>query len=365
MRSRIAIALLFACAAAAVAAQSPSSGHPRGSGLQAWQDPGLPAVLAKCKTPPPLNAQRMQQVAAANADPANAGAPPEWAPLPASAAIPGVIAAGQQWKVVWSWEGNNVDGPIAGDNGAILFANNDASNVMRMDPATGLATVLYRDTNTSGALSRSKNGALFVAERGLGMRVEQLEPQRKLLASSYNGEPLECVGGGINDLMADARGGVYISGLAGGVYYANPQGVVSRYGEGVRGNGIILSPDEKTLYVTNGGTLVAFDVKSDGSLTNQRDFGKLRGGQGGDGSAVDQQGRIYVATGSSVDVFSPSGEFLGSIMGPRGLHGTAFGGRNKKTLYGIVFYGAWGTKSARNRVIAIPTIAEGYQGRAK
>jgi sugar lactone lactonase YvrE len=106
-------------------------------------------------------------------------------------------------------------------------------------------------------------------------------------------------------------------------------------------------------------------VKPDGSLTNQRDFGKLRGGQGGDGSAVDAQGQVYVATGASVDVFAPSGEFLGSIAGPRGLHGTAFGGRDKKTLFGIVFYGTWGTKSARNRVIAIPTIAEGYMGRAK
>jgi gluconolactonase len=364
MTSRIAFAVLFACAAAGAAAQSGSSGHPRGSGLQAWQHPGLPAVLARCKTPPPLTAERLQQVAAANSDTANAAAPPEWAPLPASPAIPGVIAAGQHWKVVWSWEGNNTDGPIAGDDGTLLFANNDASNVMKMDPATGLATVLYGNANTAGALSRSESGALFVAERGLGMGIEQLEPQRKMLANAYNGEPFECVGGGINDLMADARGGVYISGLAGGVYYANPQGVVSRY-DAVRGNGIVLSPDEKTLYVTNGGTLVAFDVKPDGSLTNQRDFGTLRGGQGGDGSAVDAQGRIYVATGSSVDVFAPSGEFLGSIMGPRGLHGTAFGGRDKKTLFAIVFYGTWGTQSARNRVIAIPTIAEGYRGRAK
>jgi gluconolactonase len=365
MTSRVVLALLIACTAAAAAAQSPSSGHPRGSGLQAWQNPGLPAVLAKCKNPLPLNSERLKQVADANADPANAGAPPEWAPLPASTAIPGVIAAGQNWKTVWSWEGNNADGLIAGNDGTMLFANNDASNVMRMDPATGLATVLYGNTNTGGALSRSKNGALFVAERGLGMGIEQLEPQRKMLANSYDGEPFECVGGGINDLMADARGGVYISGLAGGVYYANPQGVVSRYGEGIRGNGIILSLDEKTLYVTNGGTLVAFDVKPDGSLTNQRNFGKLRGGQGGDGSAVDAQGRVYVATGASVDVFAPSGEFLGSIMGPRGLHGTAFGGRDKKTLYAVVFYGTWGTKSARNRVIAIPTIAGGYTGRAK
>jgi sugar lactone lactonase YvrE len=365
MTSRIALAVLLACTAAAVAAQSPSSSHPRGNSLQAWQNPGLPAVLAKCKTPPPLNAERLKQVAAANADPTNAGPPPEWPSLSASAAIPGVIAAGQNWKTVWSWEGNNADGLIAADDGTILFANNDASNVMRLDPATGLATVVYRDTNTGGALSRSKSGALFIAKRGLGGGIEQLEPQRKMLANSYNGEPFECVGGGINDLMADARGGVYISGLAGGVYYANPQGVVSRYGQNVRGNGIILSPDEKTLYVTNGGTLVAFDVKPDGSLTNQRDFGKLRGGQGGDGSAVDSEGRVYVATGASVDVFAPSGEFLGSIMGPRGLHGTAFGGKDKKTLYGVVFYGTWGTKSARNRVIAIPTIAQGYMGRAK
>jgi gluconolactonase len=365
MTTRFAVAVLFASVAAAASAQSPSSSHPRGSSLQAWQDPRLPAVLAKCKNPPPINTERLAQVAAANKDAANATAPPEWPPIPASPAIPGVIAAGQQWKVVWSWEGNNADGPIAGEDGTLLFANNDASNVMKMDPATGLATVLYANANTAGALSRSKNGALFVAQRGLGMGIEQLEPQRKMLANSYDGEPLECVGGGINDLMADARGGVYISGLAGGVYYANPQGVVSRYGEGIRSNGIILSPDEKTLYVTNGGTLVAFDVQPDGSLTNQRDFGKLRGGQGGDGSAVDAEGRVYVATGASVDVFAPSGEFLGSIPGPRGLHGTAFGGRDKKTLYAIVFYGTWGTKSARNRIIAIPTIAQGYTGRAK
>jgi gluconolactonase len=111
--------------------------------------------------------------------------------------------------------------------------------------------------------------------------------------------------------------------------------------------------------------VIAFDVKPDGSLTNQREFGKLRGGQAGDGSAVDAQGRLYVATGASVDVFATNGDFLGSIQGPQGLHGTAFGGRDKKTLFAIVFYGAWGTVSARNRVIAIPTIAEGYKDRAK
>ena len=365
MKSTIVLTVLVGCAAAAVLAQSPSSAFPRGSSLQAWQSPGYAAVLAKCNNPPQPASDRAAQVAKAQADPANAAPPPEPSAPPASTAIPGVIAAGQAWKVVWSWEGNNADGIIAGDDGTMLFANNDASNVMKFDPATGLATVIHRDTNTGGALSRSKNGALFLAVRGLGMRIEQLEPQRKILASSVHGEPFECAGGGINDLVADARGGVYLSGLQAGIFYANPQGVVSRYGEGLRTNGIILSPDEKTLYATNGAVLMAFDVKPDGSLTNQREFGRLRGGRGGDGSAVDAEGRVYVATGASVDVFAPNGEFLGSIPGPQGLHGTAFGGRDKKTLFAIVFYGTWGTQSARNRIVAIPTIAEGYKGRAK
>ena len=115
-----------------------------------------------------------------------------------------MIAAGQTWKVVWSWEGNNADGTIAGDDGAMLFANNDASNVMKLDPATGLATIIHSDANTGGALSRSKNGALFLVSRGLGSGIVQLEPQRKVFASSFRGEPLECVGGVLNDLAADS-----------------------------------------------------------------------------------------------------------------------------------------------------------------
>jgi len=357
MRSTIALGVLLGCAVAAASAQSPSSSFPRGKSLQSWQNPGQAAVLAKC--------QKRPQPFSIPGGPADASPPP--APsLPRSTEIPGVIAAGQTWKVVWSWEGNNADGPIAGDNGALLFANNDASNVMKLDAATGLATVIHSDTNTGGALSRSKNGSLFLASRGLNASILQLEPKRRVLASSFRGEPLECIGGVLNDLAADSRGGVYLAITLGGLFYANPQGVVSQYGEGMSvANGIVLSPDEKTLYVTNGAVVMAFDVQADGSLTHQREFGKLRGGQAGDGSAVDAQGRLYVATGASADVFGTDGKFLGSIPGPQGVHGVAFGGRDKKTLFGIVFFGGWGTPSARNQIVAIPMIAQGYTGRAK
>jgi gluconolactonase len=150
----------------------------------------------------------------------------------------------------------------------------------------------------------------------------------------------------------------------GGVFYADKAGVIKQYGTEVNGaNGIILSPDEDVLYVTNGPVLVAFDVQPDGSLNNQRDFAKLSGG--GDGSAVDSEGRIYVAAGSAVNVISSKGEILGIIPGPQGLHGVAFGGEDKRTLFGIVFYGGWGTASARNQVVAIDMLSQGYPGRAK
>ena len=189
-----------------------------------------------------------------------------------------------------------------------------------------------------------------------------------MFASTFDGEPLECVSGVLNDLVADARGGVYVAltGGKGGVFHASAAGVLSRQSRDIgSANGIVLSADERTLYVTNGAVVIAFDVQTDGTLANQREFARLQGGQSGDGSAIDAEGRLYVSTGRTVDVFSPRGEFLGSMPGPQGLHGVAFGGRDKKTLFGIVFYGGWGTPSARNRIIAIPMLASGYAGRAK
>lgn len=346
----------IACVATSASAQQPASAFDRGNSLQAWQDARYADITANCSSEPA--AFRIGGGAEDNAT-------PPMPTLPSSHAIDGVIDNGKVWNVVWSWQGNNVDGPIAAEDGKVIFANNDAGNVMEMNPDTGLATVIYADGNTAGAVSRNKNGALFLATRGIGTGIVQLEPERKMLADSIDGDPLECVGGVMNDLTADAKGGVYFSVTGAGVFYASPAGVVTKYGEVPVANGIILSPDEKTLYATNGAEVVAFDVQDDGSLTNQRVFGELQGGSGGDGSAVDQQGRLYVATGQSADVFDTDGTFLGSIPGPRGMHGVFFGGEDKKTLYGIVFYGTWGTQSARNAIVAIDTIAQGYTGRAK
>ncbi len=141
MKTQLITAAMLAGFSMVALAQKPSSAFERGSSLQASQDPRLPGIVAKCRNPPTLRPPRGGPATAANS------AAPAVPDLPATTAIPGVLAAGQAWKVVWSWEGNNVDGPIASDDGTILFANNDASNVMKLDPATGLATVVYDKTN--------------------------------------------------------------------------------------------------------------------------------------------------------------------------------------------------------------------------
>ena len=56
---------------------------------------------------------------------------------------------------------------------------------------------------------------------------------------------------------------------------STPRKVSLVAGKEVRTNGMMLSRDEKTLYVTNVKSLVAFDIQPDGTTTNQHDFAKL------------------------------------------------------------------------------------------
>jgi gluconolactonase len=276
-----------------------------------------------------------------------------------------VIAGGERWRFVWQEAGNNGDGIVGTDDGGLLIAQNDNSRVVKLD-RDGRPSAVYSDTHTGGSLSINTRGDVFIVQRGLRTGIAQLAPRRALLANSYQGDVLDCLGGNPNDLSADSRGNVYFT--MGGVYRADPKGVVTKYGENITPNGIILSADEKTLYVTNGPTLAAFDVQPDGSLTNQREFAKLEGGGNGDGSTIDAAGRIYVTTNPGVQVIGPDGTYLGLIPTPRGVISTAFGGPDKKTLYVL----ARGARTAAGeeianaaQVYAIPMIAQGYKGRPK
>ena len=280
-------------------------------------------------------------------------------------AIAGVIDAGQRWRFLWQEAGNNGDGIVGTDDGGLLIAQNDNSEVIKLD-AAGRPSIVYSDTHTGGSLSINKKGELFIVARGLRTAIVRLAPRRGVLADRYQGDPFDCFFGNPNDLSADSKGGVYFT--MGGLYYVDPQGVVTRYGENLTTNGVILSADERTLYVTNGPALAAFDVQPDGSLTNQRQFTRLEAGGNGDGSTIDAQGRIYVTSNPGVQVISVKGEYLGLIPTPRPVISAAFGGPDKRTLF-VLARGA--TDAAGNQianaaqVYAIGMVAQGYTGRAK
>lgn len=100
-------------------------------------------------------------------------------------------------------------------------------------------------------------------------------------------------------------------------------------------NGIALSPDEKTLYITQSDPekpiLMAFDLMEDGGIANGRilfDFSTLaKQGKPGlpDGMAIDVHGNLFVTGPGGVHVLSPDGVLLGTIATGKAIANCAFG----------------------------------------
>lgn len=294
-------------------------------------------------------------------------------------AIPGVVAAGAKWTKVWQAGGNSADGILADKDGSVLVAQEDFDAVLKIDK-NDKPSVFVSNAKGVGSLSMDRQGRLYGAHRterpgstkpdiaSIVNAITVLSPDRKMVAEKWDdGATLNVRP---NDLTADSQGGAYFT--SGCVYYASTKGTVSVAAENVRTNGIIFSTDDKILYVTNGGTVVAFDVKGPGMLANRRDFATLETGSG-DGLAMDTEGRLYVTTNSGVQVFDKTGKYLGLIPTPRSVISVGFGGADKKTLY-VVGSGAEdangqpireGPQQTAATIYKLTVIAEGVKGRAK
>ena len=297
------------------------------------------------------------------------------------AAIPGVVAAGAEWQRVWA-DFVTADGIVGTPDGGLLFAQEQTDTVRKLDPS-GDERVVARSYG-AGAVSLDAEGRLYAVERTCTeplnpelatcrelTRVVQLLPERRVLAMSFaDGRSL----GRVNDLIADGKGGVYFT--SGGLYYVGPSGKVEVVAEGdIRTNGVMLSRDGRTLYVTNNTEVIAFDVADDGSTSNRRVFGTLDGDDGGDGMAIDAEGRLYVTGNAGVHVLSASGEHVGLIPTPRRPITIAFGGADKRTLYapsmgaigpdGKAWQTPEGVRNTAMTIYALPMQAQGFTGRPK
>jgi len=288
--------------------------------------------------------------------------------------IPGVVAGGTKVQVIK--EGfQGTEGPIGMPDGSLIFTETAVNRITRLE-ANGNTSTFLENTNGANGLALDPQGRLYSVQTvKMGVGIIYPKGSEKVLTENYEG----ALYARPNDLTVDKKGGVYFSdaglnfdqnppppAMPLAVYYINPAGRTIRVAEGItRPNGVILSRDEKILYVndTNGEYLLAYDVQEDGTLRNRRNFAKYEGvvrtpqriTSGGDGLAIDSEGRVYTCTVIGIQVFSPEGRHLGTIALSRPPQNMAFAGPDKKTLYVV----------GRGAAYKIQMLAQGFLGRAK
>ena len=242
------------------------------------------------------------------------------------------------------------------------------SALVEMDPDGNYRYISHGRMQTNGTMHLG-NGNLAVCDM-FGHRVIEMSTKGEVvrtLASMYDGKPLD----GPNDLVIDAKGGIYFTDPqftpdaeknqpGRSVYYRTPKSEVIRVIEPndfAMPNGVLLSPDGKTFYINNtyddeewwnvnsdkDNFIWAYDVNDNGTVSNGRKFAKLhltpevldRKGKttSADGMTIDELGNVYVATYMGLQIFSPKGEFIGNVNFPVFPVSCCFGGEDMKTLY--------------------------------
>jgi gluconolactonase len=204
------------------------------------------------------------------------------------------------------------------------------------------------ESQMANGLASDSDGLLLAAEHESRRVSRTLEDGTIVtVASEYMGDSLNSP----NDIAVRIDGTIYFTdppyGINqatqqeldfNGVFRVDPEGVLTAEWEGElesRPNGLVLSPDERRLYVadTTEGVMV-FDVNADGSLGEEQAF--VPSVAGADGMAMDTGGNLFVSTATGVQVFDPEGTLWGTIEMPEGAlapANCAFGGDDARTLY--------------------------------
>ncbi len=173
-------------------------------------------------------------------------------------------------------------------------------------------------------------------------RLLRLEADGTLVTHADLGRP------GWNDVVADGRGNVYLNGAGfdptagqtfspGSVFLAAADGSVRQVAEDLAfPNGMAVTPDNTTLIVADSYRhhLVAFDIGTDGGLSNRRVWAEL--GEGvPDGICVDAQNAIWYADVPNQRCvrIAEDGTVLRTIDLDRGAFACALGGPDGTTLF--------------------------------
>ena len=229
----------------------------------------------------------------------------------------------------------------------LLFSDIPGNMIFELTPPDAIAVFRPSSGNANG-LDSDVDGLLLAAEHG-NRRVSRTLSDGTIVdvASEYLGDPLNSP----NDIAVRSDGTIYFTdppyGIDpvteqvldfNGVFRVAPDGELTAEWMGAkstRPNGLVLSPDERILYVsdTTGGLTMAFDVDPDGSLSGERPF--VDDVSSPDGMAIDTGGNLFVTTSLGVRVYDPEGKPWGTIEVPNGRvpANCAFGGDDARTLY--------------------------------
>lgn len=231
------------------------------------------------------------------------------------------------------------EGPAADAKGDVFFTDIPNSRIHKWS-LDGTLSTFRENSNRANGLYFDDEGQLLVCEGG-GRRLVSIDPKGNItvLADQYQGKQFNS----LNDLWIDPKGGVYFTDprygnrdgmVMGGehVYYLSPdrKKVIRVIDDMVRPNGLIGTPDGKTLYVTDPGDrkTYVYTINDDGTLSNK----KLFASEGSDGMTIDNEGNIYLTSGA-VLVYNKNGQKIEDIQVPERPSNVTFGGKDGKTLF--------------------------------
>ncbi|HYL38897.1 MAG TPA: SMP-30/gluconolactonase/LRE family protein [Bryobacteraceae bacterium] len=234
------------------------------------------------------------------------------------------------------------EGPAWSRDGYLVFSDVPANKLLELKP--GQKATLLRE-NSNGAMGNAfdAQGRLYSCETHL-RRVTRTDKRGKVdvVAERYEGKRLNAP----NDIAIRKDGQVYFTDPAFGsqqdgreldfygVYRVTPRGELEVIAKPKgRPNGIAISPNGRTLYVTNSDerNVRAYDLDRSGAASNERMLvAKIEGIP--DGIRVDEKGNLYVAA-NKIEVYTPEGKPLGSIALAEQPSNCAFGDEDLESLY--------------------------------